>query len=390
MQFRLRRLLTVVVILIIVLITAACNMPGYATPTQSGASLIYTAAAQTVQARLTQVSRPGATASGLTPSPRVTSTPPATGEPAATTPAPTAAAVNQTPASEGCHEARFIRDVNIPDGTNVSPGESFEKRWLLENSGTCTWTTDFSLVFTGGDAMGAPQSVPLNEAVPPGERVEVAISFTAPDRAGTYRSEWKLRNAAGQVFGIGKEHRPFWAQVDVVTVSGIVYDFIARASAAEWSSGTNDDLNISLDFNGADDDPNGVAAIKEGVRLENGSTSGKVLLMHPLWKDSGVISGVFPAYTVQPGDRFRARLGFMAPEGSCGEGSVEFEIGVLEDGRVRVLDQFEKSCSRSLLPVDVDLNALRGESVRFVFTVRAAGSEEDDWAIWNSPRIEND
>jgi hypothetical protein len=41
------------------------------------------------------------------------------------------------------------------------------------------------------------------------------------------------------------------------------------------------------------------------------------------------------------------------------------------------------------MPVDVSLSALKGKEVQFAFTVRADGDATDDWAIWNSPRIEH-
>ena len=33
----------------------------------------------------------------------------------------------------------FVEDLTIPDGTSVIPGSVLDKRWQVENSGTCNW-----------------------------------------------------------------------------------------------------------------------------------------------------------------------------------------------------------------------------------------------------------
>lgn len=51
-------------------------------------------------------------------------------------------------------EATFIKDVTIADGTRIDAGTNFTKAWRLRNSGSCTWTVDYSLVFISGDMLG--------------------------------------------------------------------------------------------------------------------------------------------------------------------------------------------------------------------------------------------
>jgi hypothetical protein len=365
-------------------VLSACNMPrpGSA-PTQSEAGAIYTAAAQTVQAQLTQVNRPP---SGTSGTPFFSTATPAPG-----------GALTQTPASSGtqsasadCDRVEFEKDVTYPDGTDIAPGTSFVKTWRLTNAGTCTWTSGYSVVFTGGEAMDAPASVPLpTTPVAPGESVDVSVTFVAPDSSGTYRSEWMLRNTSNQNFGVGDENKPFWVDIDVVVATGIVYDFIARSSSAEWVSGTGSGAGSPLNFDGEDDNPNGVAKIKDNAPLETGASSGKLLLTYPKRENNGYVAGTFPAYTVQPGDQFQARLGFLIPDGDCGAGKVVFQLGYVEDGSRRDLQQWTKSCSGRLQLVEVDLSSLKGKSVRLVLEVRADGSPQSDYAIWNSALIEN-
>jgi hypothetical protein len=100
------------------------------------------------------------------------------------------------------------------------PGEVFTKIWKLQNAGTCTWTTDYAAAFFYGEQMGAPASVALSEQVPPGQSIEIAIEMTAPEEPGTYQGNWKLRNAAGELFGIGPNgSAPFWVRIAVIQVA---------------------------------------------------------------------------------------------------------------------------------------------------------------------------
>lgn len=110
----------------------------------------------------------------------------------------------------------FVDDLSVPDNTVFAPGQSFEKGWRLRNAGTCPWTTDYSLVFVGGDDMSEEESIPLQSVVVPGQTVDVFANFTAPQALGTYRSNWQLANAAGEPFGVGGLiTEAFWVQIEV-------------------------------------------------------------------------------------------------------------------------------------------------------------------------------
>jgi hypothetical protein len=107
-------------------------------------------------------------------------------------------------------------DVTIPDDSQIPAGQSFVKTWKLVNTGTCTWTTSYSAYFFYGDRMGAPESVPLDVSVEPSQSVEISIEMVAPQSPGSYQGNWKLSNAAGDLFGIGPNgNLPFWVRIVV-------------------------------------------------------------------------------------------------------------------------------------------------------------------------------
>jgi hypothetical protein len=297
--------------------------------------------------------------------------------------------VPASPTPIPCDRIKFIRDVTYPDNTEVLPGTNFEKIWRLQNDGACTWTTAYALVFVGGDAMGAPAATSLPRNVAPGETVDIGVTLTAPSVGGTFRSNFKLRNSSNVVFGLGNNNNPFWAQIKVPVATGLVYDFIARASSAEWTSGIGNASGTPLTFGGAVDDPNGAAKIVEGAEMETGSASGKVLLNYPKRDIDGWVNGLFPTYLVQNGDRLRGKLGFLKnPDDTCGAGDVIFQLNYSDGSTVRGIRQWTKTCTGKFIDVDIDLSSLKGQNVRFILTVRANGAATDDYAIWNSLRIE--
>jgi hypothetical protein len=117
-------------------------------------------------------------------------------------------------------QATFISDVTIPDKTHIEAGKSFEKTWRLKNSGTCTWTTSYAMVFASGSQMGGSAVVALPKSVSPNGTVDLKVTLTAPNANGTYTGNWKLRNASGVIFGLGtKADQPFWVQIVVGTSS---------------------------------------------------------------------------------------------------------------------------------------------------------------------------
>lgn len=197
---------------------SACNMPAGQAPTQNGPDVVFTAAAQTVEAQLTQ----NALLVAITPAP-ATPLPTATNAPnSATESAPSPAPVAETitpPGTDGilCDSARFMADVTVPDGTQYRPGEAFVKTWRFKNTGSCTWNTSYALVFDAGDAMGGPASLPLPGTVAPGQEIDLSVSLTAPAKQGKYRGYWRLRNAMGEMLPIEKGYngRSFFVEIEV-------------------------------------------------------------------------------------------------------------------------------------------------------------------------------
>lgn len=221
---------TFLLITLLALLTA-CNMPG--ARSDATTTIDATQAYQTIEAILTQdaTQKPSTT----TPSsPTVTITPPilpGTATPSAT-PTRTSLPTSTSPVTQCDQAAPGVPiDVTIPDDTKMQPGQTFTKVWRLQNSGTCNWTKNYSVAVFSGEAMGAPTSVPMPSNVAPGQSVDISVDLVAPQTAGTYQGNWKLRNATGTWFGIGPGGAsPFWVRI-VVTSSSTTQTVTVTAPA---------------------------------------------------------------------------------------------------------------------------------------------------------------
>ena len=176
---RTERVLLITIFLLIA--SAACVMP-YSS--QHNIDFIAGAVAMTMQARSAEK-----TASALIAPPIVSGTLP----PAATLPP------EPEDNPDPCYQALLIGE-SVPDGTILEDGEAFAKSWILRNTGSCTWTPDYRLVFSSGDQMGGPDSVRLDEYVAPGDHTEILVQLTAPSQEGTHTGYWRMKANNGVRF----------------------------------------------------------------------------------------------------------------------------------------------------------------------------------------------
>ena len=170
-----------------------------ATPTLS-MEQIQTLAVMTYQAQLTQTALAMPTSTPLptnTPIPVVTFAIPEG--------SPGVVATNTSVAGGGqaCYGLSYVKDVTIPDKTQVTPGQSFTKTWLVANTGSCAWESGFTFNVVGGDAMGGV-AVTLNQSVEPGRQYEFSVPMVAPTgKTGELKGTWRLADANGNFFGDG-------------------------------------------------------------------------------------------------------------------------------------------------------------------------------------------
>ncbi len=104
---------------------------------------------------------------------------------------------------------KFVADVTIADNNMknppyIQPGASFVKVWRVQNTGTCTWTPGYHLVYAYGNVYAAQMSgqrvsVPLNVA--PGQTVDLSATLIAPKEPLGYQGFWQMETENGRRFG---------------------------------------------------------------------------------------------------------------------------------------------------------------------------------------------
>jgi hypothetical protein len=216
-----KKSVSVIALAITILLSACGGAP--AAPTVD-ANAVYTQAASTVQAQLTQtaLAMPTATATAT-----VQPTEQPTDAPAADTPAgsdiqaPTMQITAVTLTPEGAQVVPSLTPVlgsaptagaggqkvgdhatfafnNPADGASFAKGQKFTMELGLINSGSVTWSEQYKMVFVGGQYLCYQTSVLIDAKKAPGEKGIFDFACYAPDKVGKYKSTWKLKNSAGQ------------------------------------------------------------------------------------------------------------------------------------------------------------------------------------------------
>jgi hypothetical protein len=207
----------------VIIFLTGCNAPP-AQPTLDP-NMIYTAAAQTVQAQLVVASAGTATAAAVQPSataaPTLLATVPAepsptftqgatlsinltpgvTAQPAATTAGiaiatlpPTAAPV--APVLTG--EKGLYMQQDPDDGSLIARNTDFDMTWEIKNVGTTTWnTTEYYYAnMVTNDKLAKKTWYFLKNEIKPNDTGKLVVDMKTPDASGKYKSSWCLLNKA--------------------------------------------------------------------------------------------------------------------------------------------------------------------------------------------------
>lgn len=187
-------------LLLISMLMAACGPTATPEPTVD-VNALYTQAAVTMIAQLTQ------NAPTITPTVPPTATPAVTATLAAL---PTLAGVLPTlpPLATSTSIASATGDKALyvtqspADNTSVKTNQTFNIIWRLRNTGTTTWNNQYAYRFYAA-ANKLPTSANgynLTQSVPPNTEVELKAVATAPGTPGTYDTRWVITNAEGVNF----------------------------------------------------------------------------------------------------------------------------------------------------------------------------------------------
>ncbi len=105
-----------------------------------------------------------------------------------------------TPTPVCSNDLVFLDDLTIPDGTVVEPGQRLDKRWKVQNNGTCNWDDRYRVKLIAGPNLGVPVQQALYPALS-GTEIVIRMIFIAPEDPGNYRSAWQAFDPQDNPFG---------------------------------------------------------------------------------------------------------------------------------------------------------------------------------------------
>ncbi len=101
---------------------------------------------------------------------------------------------------EDCNSFKVIQE-DYPGGVLVPPNTAFSKTWTLVNLGSCTWTTDYSLVALTDEIVSGDKKQDVWVDIPPGMGIEFVFDLISPSQEGSYEVVWSFRNGQSVEFG---------------------------------------------------------------------------------------------------------------------------------------------------------------------------------------------
>jgi len=332
----------------------------------------------TLSAYETQISALTSTAN-FTPLPSPTSTPTVTPIPPTLVPTATG-----TPIIRNCNWAEFVRDLSIPDGTELNGGEVFTKTWRLRNVGECTWTMDYNILFVGGESFNAPIRIGMPRVVGPGETVDISLLLEAPTYPGRYTGYFMLSDGEGDRFGMGvNADQQFWVSIIVRAPDKVVINLEDIYCEAEWRSSLEGSLPCPGDT--TSDDIGFVVRNENPLREDGAVENEPALITSPDNSSYGFIYGVFPNFIVQRGDVFKSVISCAHDTPGC---DLNFELRYqLEGGAMRTIKAWEQTYDGQYQSIIADLSDLAGLNINLILFVENNGTAKNNLGLWIAPRI---
>lgn len=333
----------------------------------------------TLPATQTQTQAPSITPTATaTPTISLTAPPTETFEPIATPAPPTRTALPLP-----CNMALFIEDVTAPDNSHFLPNYRFTKTWRIQNIGSCTWNSRYTMALVDGDRMGSNRIAPVPGVVPPNAMVDISVNMVAPVQPDRYRGFWMMRDPQGEEFGFGiHDTSPILYRIYVADPDPrFAFDLAHAVCRAEWRSNTG-----LLPCSGTPGSATGYVYYDTEPYLELRREDEPTLVMSPRLANNGWISGTFPPYLVEAGDRFVAEIGCMAGALRCDViFQLIYQIGV---GQLQKIAEWREVYDNQTTLIDMDLSHLAGNEIKLILRVDVNGVHEDDHVFWFMPRIQ--
>jgi Ig-like domain-containing protein len=138
-------------------------------------------------------------------------------------------------------DASFVYDENIPDDTQVQPGQAVDKQWRIYNKGDTEWDEAYEarradkvgipVTHFGPDGFKIPHTLPGHDSI-------LSKRMTAPPESGCYRNTYQLYH----------DSKPFGEafEVQLVVVDPKIQNYALWIDHANVRDGTNFPVNAQF------------------------------------------------------------------------------------------------------------------------------------------------
>lgn len=99
------------------------------------------------------------------------------------------------------NQASIVRLERQPDVATFAPGTEFTATWIMENTGSCTWTATYRVALVRDGGVTSARAYQLRSSVQPGETYAISVDLVAPSEGGEYAPSWRLQGTDGAYFG---------------------------------------------------------------------------------------------------------------------------------------------------------------------------------------------
>jgi hypothetical protein len=277
----------------------------------------------------------------------------------------------------------LIKELNVPAGSDIPANGRFTKVWRIRNTGSCTWSTSYALIYDGGEKFYIQDAIAFPGSVVPGQEVDLALDLRAPNVIGQHRSTWALRDAYGQIFDLDSQESKTLVVNIRVSAAESSYPFALAdmVCAAAWSSAVG-----FLPCPGNQESEDGSILLLNHPNLETGKQEDEPTLWTRSQRVSnGWIRGIFPSVKVQTGDYFLTEVGCLDNYYDC---DVTFNLGYqIEAGPILYIGSWREVFDGNVTRIEFDLSSLAGQAVRLVLSMVNNGDPKQAHGYWLVPSI---
>jgi hypothetical protein len=158
----------------------------------------------------------------------------------------------------------------------------------------------------------------------------------------------------------------------------LAFDFVEQMCQAQWFTQAGD-----LPCPGDKAQTSTGFVIKLGAEIQGLPANIGLLLTFPPASGDKTISGKYPPFLVQEGDRFRAVLACRAYT-FC---DADFILSVFDDQGQTRLTHWHYLFADPPLVVDYSLDKIAGRTIQFDLAVQSKGNQADANAVWIAPQV---